>query len=281
MRSISFRHWLLTYLLVAAILCELGFLYKDTLLWMTTSWLGYAPDRAGALVPPLFIWMAYLRIKQHPENTSEAPLWGSAVILFSLAAFVSARIIDINFVQALSLVGVALGMVTFLSGIRFAGACLFPFTFLTLMIPSISYLIEAFAGAILREIILRCSGFILHLTDSAWHVDTVGLQYGEKFLQVRFPRNGLSSALFLVILHFAVAEWSIREEVHKFLFMVPFMLYFIIAYSIYFVCAGWAVTFKVSSITSLLDSSAWWIPALFFLSQTVIVRYFIKKSVKN
>ena len=264
MRPKNFRHWLILLLFVG-ILWELFFLYKDTLMWMKTAWFGYTPDRAGIFVPPLFVWMACTRLKNTPKASVGSTVSGGAVIFFSLTAFILARVIDINFIQALSLIGVIFGMVVLLGGVRFSGNFLFPFVFLMLMIPSVSYLIESIAGAILRETVLHGSYVVLKLGGGAWQLHPAGLQYGEEFLQVGFSRGGVSSILFLLIVHFAACERVLKNETRKFFFMVHFPLYFIIAYICFYTISGWTLALGNGGIGAAIVRAEGWIPLLCFM----------------
>ncbi len=273
MRSIPFRQWLVM-LLVAGILCELGFLYRDTLLWMKTSWIGYPPDRAGILVPPLFLWMAYVRLKHRPKIATDAPLLGPFIIVSCLAAFILARVIDINFVQGVSMVGLFFGTVVFLGGRRLGGTFLFPFSFLMLMIPSVSYLIESVAGAFLRQVVLRGSYIFLHIAGGAWRIDPAGLISGDLFFQVGFPRGGPSSLLFLLIVHFALTEWFVKKELRKFFFMVHFPLYFVVAYILYYCIVGWVTMIVGDSMSAVLISAGNWLPTLLFFLFTGMVLFY-------
>ena len=263
MRAKHFRYWLI--LLLAGILWELFFLYKDTLVWMKTAWFGYTPDRAGIFVPPLFVWMAYTRLKNIPKTTVDAPVWGCAVILFSLGAFILARVLDIHFIQALSLIGVIFGMVVYWGGVRFSANFIFPFVFLMLMIPSVSYLIESIAGAILRWAVLHGSYIVLKLGGGAWQLHPAGLQCGEAFLQVGFPRGGFASILFLLIVHFAAGEWALKNEARKIFFMVHFPLYFIIAYICFYTLSGWTLVLGNEFISLAFETVGGGIPLLCFI----------------
>ncbi len=71
-------------LLGLGILCELGFLYKDILIWMTNAWVGYAPDRFGAVVPIIFLFMAFSRLKGQATGPVQSDVKGLALILLSL-----------------------------------------------------------------------------------------------------------------------------------------------------------------------------------------------------
>jgi hypothetical protein len=272
MRLIIFRHWLVM-LLVAGILWELGFLYWDILLWMKTAWFGYTPDRAGILVPPLFLWMAYIRLKHRPEMTTGAPFPGFFIMLCCLAAFILARVIDINFIQSLSLIGVIFGMVVFLGGIRLGGTFLFPFAFLMLMVPSVSYLIESIAGAFLRQAVLHGSYILLRVTGGVWQMHPAGLMSGNVFLHVGFPRGGPSSLLFLLIVHFALTEWFLKREGRKFFFMVHFPLYFAVAYILYYSLAGWVVVLAGDRMSAVLASVEAWMPTMLFFFFTGMVLF--------
>lgn len=272
MRSILFRHWPML-LLVVGILWELGFIYWDTLLWMKTSWFGYPPDRAGILVPPLFLWMVYTRLKHRPEMTNSAPFQGFFIIFCCLVAFILARVIDINFIQGVSLVGVVFGMVVFFGGTRLGGTFLFPFAFLMLMIPSVSYLIESIAGAFLRQAVLRGSYILLQITGGAWQMHPAGLIFGDEFLQVGFPRGGLSSLLFLLIVHFALTEWFLKKEGRKFFFMVHFPLYFAVAYILNYFFAGWVGVLAGGRMSAVLLSAEVWMPTILFFFFTGMVLF--------
>lgn len=260
-------------LLVAGIIWELGFIYWDTLVWMKTSWIGYPPDRAGILVPPLFLWMAYIRLKHRPETMTGSPFPGLFILVCCLAAYILARVIDIHFIQGLSLVGVVFGMVVFFGGWRFGGSFLFPFAFLLLMIPSVSYLIESVAGAFLRQAVLFGSYFLLHITEGVWQLHPAGLQFGDRFLQVGFPRGGPSSLLFLLIVHFALTEWFIKREGRKFFFMVHFPLYFVVAYILYYSLSGWIPALFSSPGSTGLASWEKWMPTILFFFFTGMVLF--------
>lgn len=276
MRTVNFRHGLVS-LLLAGILCELAFLYMDTLVWMKTAWFGYTPDRAGLFVPPLFIWMAYTRLKHPSIPAIGAPVSGSAILFFSLAAFILARIVDIRFIQAMSFIGVAFGLVVFFGGMRFSGKFLFPFVFLALMIPSVSYLIESVAGAVLRKVVLLGSYAVLKPFGGSWQLNAAGLQNGSEFLQVGFSRNGFSSILFLLIVHFAAAELAFKNEMQKFFFMVHFLLYFIAAYICYYTLAGWTMMFGNASLGAIFTSVQEWIPLLCFVLMMIVVIFFARR----
>jgi hypothetical protein len=264
MRPAALRYGLVC-LLLAGILGELVFLYMDTLMWMKTAWFGYTPDRAGLFVPPLFAGMAYTRLKQPSIPAATAPVAGSAVLFFSLAALVLARVVDIQFVQAMSFIGVVFGMVVFFGGVRFSGNFLFPFVFLMLMIPSVSYLIESIAGALLRKVVLLGSYSVLTISDGGWQLHPAGLQHGTEYLQIGFSRGGFSSILFLLIVHFAVAEWALKNDVQKFFFMVHFPLYFIAAHICFYTLAGWALAFGNDIPGIGLASAQGWFPLLCFI----------------
>ena len=272
MRTTNFRHWP-SLLLVAGILGELGFLYQDTLVWMKTAWIGYPPDRAGMLVPPLFLWMAYVRLKHRPERTAGAPFPGACIISCCLAAFILARVIDINFIQGVSLVGFFFGTVVLLGGGRLGASFLFPFIFLMLMIPSVSYLIESIAGAFLRHAVLFGSYTLLHTTGGAWQIHPAGLLFGGQFLQVGFPRGGPSSLLFLLIFHFALTEWLLKKEGRKIFFMVHFPLYFVVAYILYYAITGWVTMLAGEGMRAALLSAGKWLPTVFFFFFTGMILF--------
>lgn len=276
MQTADFRHWLVL-LVLASILCELGFLYMDTLMWMKTAWFGYTPDRAGMFVPPLFVWMAYTRLKRPSSPSAGAPVLGSLILFFSLAALILARVIDIRFAQAMSFIGVAFGLVIIFGGVRFSGKFLFPFVFLALMIPSVSYLIESLAGAVLRKAVLLCSYAVLKAFGGSWQLNAAGLQYGSEFLQVGFSRNGFSSILFLLIVHFAAAELAFKNEMQRFFFMVHFLLYFIAAYICYYTLAGWTMMLGNNTLGAMFASAQQWIPLLCFIAMMIAVIFFARR----
>jgi hypothetical protein len=194
-----------------------------------------------------------------------APIPGGVVIALSLAMFLFARIIDVNFLQALSFIGVAYGLVIFWGGWQLSNLFLFPLAFLMLMIPSVSYLIESIAGAILRWAVLHGSYIVLKITSGSWQLHPAGLQYGQEFLTVGFSRGGFSSILFLLIVHFAVCEGVLKNEMQKFFFMVHFPLYFVAAFILFFILSGWAMVLGAGVLNAVFQSGSGWIPLLCFL----------------
>lgn len=265
-------------LLVAGIVCEICFFYEDTLLWMKTAWLQYPPDRAGMLVVPLFLWMAFIRVKKLPVGIHKSPFLGYFIICSSLSAAFLGRFIDVNFLQALSMIGLGLGIVVILGGSPLGSAFLFPFCFLMLMIPSVSYLIEAFAGTFLRQAVLHGSGHVLKATSGSWGIGPAGLVYEDQFLPVQFLRSGLSSVLFLTIVNFAAAEWSFKKEHRKFLFTALFALFYIAAQCMFFIFSGWAMAFDMEPLSSFFALNKGWVPALLFLCLLAATRYLVGES---
>jgi hypothetical protein len=261
-------------LLAAGIVCEICFFYEDTLLWMKTAWVEYPPDRAGMLVVPLFLWMTFLRLKKLPEGINTSPLPGYFIICSSLSAAFLGRIIDINFLQAVSMIGLGFGIMVSIGGTMLGCALLFPFCFLMLMIPSVSYLIESFAGTFLRQAVLHGSGFVLKATGGGWGISPAGLIYNDQSLPIQFLRSGLSSVLFLLIVIFVAAEGSFKKELRKFLFTALFALFFVAAQSMYFIFSGWAMAFNMERLRTFFILNERWIPALLFLCLLAAGRYF-------
>lgn len=261
--NILFRR--LTFVLLGVgILCELGFLYKDIFLWMKNAWFGYAPDRFGASVPVIFLCIAFLRLKRQTAGPFQPDLKGLALVLLSLGIFFIGYVADIHFIQAVSLVLIGFGITVYWGGIRLGRTFLFPFAFLILMVPSVSFLLESFLGVRLRQVIATVSGLILNMTGGLWNIGNGVLHLKDIELPVQYLRNSLSSPLALLILTCVVAEIMFSKNWQKFVFASLFGVLFVAAHSVFIASMGWSFEYGHDKLDEGLWENRGWVPALIF-----------------
>jgi len=271
MGSAQFRRS--TYVLLGVgIVCELLLLYEGTLGWMITAWVEFAPDRIGACVPILFCIIAIFHlIRQAPDSIRTEPK-GLAVLVLSLGAFFIGYAVDIYFVRAASFILLGFGITLYVGGHHLARKLFFPFGFLILMVPSVSFLLESVAGRPFRQMITVLSGVCLNITGGPWHRMDGALQLNEIVMPVQYATDSLSSPLALLILTCVAAEIMFYKNRYKFVLVGLFGMLFVAAHSLFTIVMGWSAEYHLDTLAEILWTYKNWLPALLFAGFLAVAR---------
>jgi hypothetical protein len=85
----------------------------------------------------------------------------------------------------------------------------------------------------------------------------------------------------MLIIHFAVTEWFLKQEIRKFFFMIHFPLYFVVAFIAYYTLSGWAMALDSAYVYSIFASMGGWMPVLMFIIITGMVLFFAGRAEKK
>jgi hypothetical protein len=261
--------------LIVAILAEIIFLYRGIFVWMKMAWFKYPPDRFGPYVPLIFLCIFFYRLIKKPLVAAEGNSSGLTIILIGLIIFLIGYAADIHIIQAVSFILTMFGMVVYIMGLEWGGIMLFPFFFLILMLPTISFLLESTFGVLLRNLITVVSGIVLNLTGGIWEISNSVLYLNEIDLPIQYYRYSISSPLALLIQIFIAAEFIFTKNKYKIIFVllswVPLVT---AAHSMFTVGMGWAFEHDHIKLSRVFWESREWLPAvilMFMLLMTGIV----------
>lgn len=275
-RELLFRRLGYVFLSIA-ILAEIAFLYRGIFAWMKMAWFKYPPDRFGPYVPAFFLIIFLYRLYENREVKLEGSRGGLIVILSGIIIFFVGYAADLHIIQAASLLITGFGMVFYLMGPEWAKIMLFPFSFLILMLPTTSFLIESIFGLPFRKLITLASGLVLGLTDSAWKIGNSMLYLNEIDLPITYYRQSISSPLALLIIIFIVAELMFRKNRHKFIFAI--LLWgplFIAGHSVFTIIMGWTFKHGYADFSQAVWESRRWLPALIYIIILILIVTYVK-----
>ena len=137
--------------LYLAILVQIVFLYKDIFMWMNTAWFKYPPDRFGLYVIVIFICMFLYHLVKKTRPAIESSFRGISMIVIGILIFLLGYVADIHIIQAASFILTCFGIMICILGRDWGKTMLFPFFFLILMLPTISFLLESTFGVLIRR----------------------------------------------------------------------------------------------------------------------------------
>jgi hypothetical protein len=246
----------------AGILFEIVFIYQNIFLWMKTAWFTYPPDRFGVYIPALFIFLFICRLIKNRDLKLHSHQGGLFVILIGALIFVVGYLADIRIIQAASLIFTGYGMVLYLMGSEWGKMMLFPFTFLFLMLPTTSFLVESIFSLQLRDITAQISCKILSSTGIICDTINCVLYLYNTELPVQYYRESISSPLIHLILTFIAAELILKKNLSKFLYVVLLWApYVIISHSIIYLLMGWGYAYQNINLSEIIWECRKWLPA--------------------
>ncbi|MEE8374184.1 MAG: exosortase/archaeosortase family protein [Dehalococcoidia bacterium] len=111
-----------------------GHLYRLYRYWQQPDW------SHGFLVPVFCLYVVHIRRGELLTRDHRGSLWGLAVMILSILAYVVGIYMKIGYPQPLSIVSMIVGLVLLLRGWRTLWIMLFPISFLILAIPPPEYL---------------------------------------------------------------------------------------------------------------------------------------------
>lgn len=257
--------------LSTAILAEIIFLYRGIFVWMKMAWFKYPPDRFGPYVPVIFLCIFLYRLLKKPQVALEANSSGLTIILIGLIIFMIGYAADIHIIQAVSFILTLFGMVVCIMGLEWGGIMLFPFSFLILMLPTISFLLESTFGVLLRNLITVISGVILNLTGGVWEISNSVLYLNEIDLPIQYYRYSISSPLALLIQIFIAAEFIFIKNRYKIIFVILFWMPLVtVAHSVFIIGMGWAFEHDHVRLSKAFWESREWLPALILMFMLIM-----------
>ncbi len=263
--------------LSVAILAEIAFLYRGIFAWMKMAWFKYPPDRFGPYVPALFFMIFLYRLYENRDIRPKGSAGGLTVILFGIIIFFVGYAADLHIIQAASLLITGFGMVIYLMGTEWTKIMLFPFSFLILMLPTTSFLIESIFGLPFRKLITLASGLILGLTDSAWKTGNSVLYLNGIDLPITYYRQSISSPLALLIVIFIAAELIFRKNRYKFMFaLLLWGPLFITAHCLFTIVMGWTFEKGYTDFSKVVWESRGWLPALIYIIILFLIVTYVK-----
>ena len=282
-REKTFTLQYITFMLLGlAVAVELIFVYTDVVIWMKNSWLYYSPDRFGLYIPALFLCLFIYRLfKNKGLEFKEAPR-GLTVILCGVALFLIGYLSDIHIIQASTLIIISYGFVLYLMGIEWGKILLFPFLFLFLMLPTISFQIESALGVILRSSVTSLSVWILNVLSVFCETGNSVLIISSIEVPINYYRESVSSPLMFLILTCIAAELILTKNRYKVLYV--FLLWlplFVISHSIFTVTMVLSYMLDDPSQYEFVWSGRVWLPILiqmFFLIMPVILIKILKRK---
>lgn len=260
-----------------AILVEAIFLYSDIFVWMKMAWVKYPPDRFGPYVPIIFLCIFAYRIFKRSDIPFKSNPKGLTVVLMGVFIFLIGYAADIHIVQAASLIVTGFGITVYMMGSKWGSIMLFPFFFLILMLPTISFLLESTLGVFLRNCITIVSGTVLNLTGGEWKMARGLLSLQEIDLPIKYYRDSISSPLALLIQICIFAEVVFIKNKNKILFTVLCWFPLIIAaHSAFTSMMGWAFEHDHMNLSKLIWDSKEWLPALILMFMLFLIGIIVK-----
>ena len=259
------------------ILLEIFFLYRDVFVWMKMAWFTYPPDRFGLYVPIIFLCIFLFRLVKKPDVSFESNPSGLTIIIVAIFIFLIGFAADVHIIQAFSLIIGAFGMVVYLMGSEWGKIMLFPFTFLILMLPTISFLIESSFGVLLRNLITVMSGTVLGLIDGKWKMAQDVLYLNDISVPIKYYRDSISSPLALLIQVFIAAEFIFIKNRSKFLFTALLWVVLVTAaHSVFIVTMVWAFEHDYFNDSKTIWDNKEWLPALILILILISIGFMLK-----
>jgi hypothetical protein len=269
-------------LLAIGILFEIFLIYQDIFIWMKTAWFTYPPDRFGVYVPVMFISLFIYRLIKNRNLELHSNKAGLYVISVGALIFVVGYLADIHIIQATSLIFTGYGMVLYLMGSEWGKMMLFPFTFLFLMLPTISFLVESMFSVTLRNITAQISCKILNSTGSMCDTINCTLYLFNTELPVQYFRESVSSLMMHLILTYIAAEFIFIKNWSKFLYLfllwTPFV---IISHSIIYLFMGWSYASQNINLSEIIWGYRKWLPATMHIFMLIISWALIKITMRK
>lgn len=132
-------------LLAACVLAALVWLYLPALTWLCLKWRGDEYYDHGPLLPFISVYLIWLKRADLALawRSRESINWRSSLLLgLGLFMQLAGTIADVQFIQALSIPVVVLGMARFIGGAKFARHLGFPLLFLGMAVPLSGMLVQ-------------------------------------------------------------------------------------------------------------------------------------------
>ena len=196
----------------------------------------------------------------------ESSFRGISMIVIGILIFLLGYVADIHIIQAASFILTCFGIMICILGRDWGKTMLFPFFFLILMLPTISFLLESTFGVLIRRFIAVTSGVILDLTGGDWSISGGVLYLKEIDMPINYMRDSVSSPLVFLIVSFIVAEVEFSKNLYKFLFAILCWLPFVvIGHSTFFILMGWSFEHDFIKISEVIWRSREWLPMALLL----------------
>lgn len=264
-------------ILWAAIFAELVFLYRGIFKWMNEAWATYPPDRFGPYVSVIFLCIFAYRLVKTSEIIFKSYHFGLTIILGSVIVYIIGYAADVHIIQAFSLILTGFGMVVYMMGIEWGMIMLFPFIFLVLMLPTVSFLLESLLGVFFRDSIAIISGTVLDIAGGEWKIFRSVLYLNEIDLPIKYYRHSISSPLALLMQIFIAAEIIFLKNRYKLLFTALFFIPLIVAvHSIFTIVMGWSFEHDFIKLSDTFWKGREWIPAIFLDLILIIIGLTVK-----
>jgi hypothetical protein len=269
-------------LLGIGILFEIILVYQNIFIWMKTAWFTYPPDRFGVYVPVMFLSLFVYRLIKNRNLELHSNKAGLYLILVGALIFVVGYLADIHIIQAASLIFTVYGMVLYLMGSEWGKMMFFPFTFLFLMLPTTSFLVESMFSLQLRDITAQISCKILNSTGSMCDTINCVLYLYNTELPVQYYRESISSPLMHLILTFIAAELILIKNRSKFLYVILLWApYVIISHSISYLLMGWSYTYKNINLSEVIWECRKWLPVAMHILMLIVSWVLINKIMRR
>ncbi len=272
-------------LLGFAIAAELVFVYKDIAVWMKNSWLYYSPDRFGLYVTALFLCLFIYRILKNKNLKLTGSSTGLTVILCGAAIYLIGYLADVHIVQAATLIIITYGVVLYIMGIEWGRILLFPFLFLFLMLPTISFQIESAFGVILRSSITNLSVWILNVLSVFCETGNSILIVSSIEVPINYYRDSISSPLAFLILTCIAAEFIFYKNRYKISYvMLLWVPMFIVSHSIFTVTMVLSYMLDDAARYEFIWGGRVWLPIMIhtalLILPVILIKVFKLKKVK-
>lgn len=244
------------------ILGEIFLIYRDIFIWMKTAWFNYPPDKFCLYVPIIFFCIFLYRLLRNPDNKFNGNKYGLFVVVGGVLVFLVGIFADIHIIQAASLITTCFGIMLYLMGTEWGRIMLFPFSFLFLMLPTTSFLIESGFSVPLRDIIAKISCKILNSTGSACETINCVLYIYNTELPVQYFRESISSLMMHLILTCVAAEFIFIKNRSKFIYLIFLWApYVIISHSLLYLIMGWCYGSGNINTSEVIWEFRKWLPA--------------------
>jgi hypothetical protein len=265
-------------LLAIGILVEIIIIYHNIFIWMKTAWFTYPPDRFGIYVPFLFLSIFIYRLYRNSNVRVSGKKGGLIIILGGVLLFLLGYFSDIHILKAASLIVTGYGIVLYMMGYEWGRIMLFPFSFLFLMLPTTSFLIESSLSVLLRSLIATVSCKTLNSTGTMCDTINCILYLDKTELPVQYIRDSISSLMMHLILFCIAAEFTFIKNRSKFIYLFLFCVpYFIISHSVIYLLIGWSYTAENDTISEFIWGYKEWFPAVIDILMLVVSLILVKK----
>jgi len=172
--------------LPAAGLLLFGLLTWPTWRWLWGEWMGNDYYSHGVLIGPVAVYLAWRRLAHRPVTMASVqfPYGGLTVLFVALGAYLYFDHDRAFYLAALAMIGLLVGFVWMMAGIRIVRLLAFPLAYLTFMVPlpfveRITYPLALFTG-VCSAALVRFLGMDITVVGNAITLPNVDLVIGAQ-----------------------------------------------------------------------------------------------------